>query len=282
VLLATAACVFAILFGVLGGLASRSISLWTLAIFAPLAVLLIMLRVHRRLVPDRFVLAITVLLLADLLALAWSLYRPIGLVEAFADGHEPAAWLADQPGQFRAYSPSYSVPQHVAQQFQLQLADGIDPLQLRRYIMFMQPWASAHGAVQSRCRLFLASRRMNIRSALKDIQPNAALLGLLNVKYVNAAFPIAQDDLVEREHIGSTFLYENRRLLPRAFLVSRIEVADSPEAASAACRLMSNWRWSRGCRFRSSCPWNPAKPRSPVVAGSHRDSSVRSGLAGAG
>ena len=54
-LLATTACVFAILFGVLGGAMTDSISLWTLAIFVPLTVLLIVLRLQQRLTPDRFV-----------------------------------------------------------------------------------------------------------------------------------------------------------------------------------------------------------------------------------
>ena len=192
ILLATAVCLFAILFGVIGGLMTKSISLWMLAIFVPLAVLLIVLRLQKRLAPDRFVAAIAVLLIVDLLPLAWALYRPIGLAEAFADGHEPAAWLADQPGQFRAYSPSYSVPQHVAQQFQLQLADGIDPLQLRRYVMFMQ---RATGLGEWGYSVTLPAfpgvkQDEDIRTALKDIQPNAALLGLLNVKYVDAAFPL--------------------------------------------------------------------------------------------
>ena len=40
-----------------------------------------------------------------------------------------------------------------------------------------------------------AQKDEDIRSVLKDVQPNATLLGLLNVKYVDAAFPIAQPDL---------------------------------------------------------------------------------------
>jgi hypothetical protein len=176
-----------------------------------------------------------VLLISDLLTLAWALYRPIGLAEAFADGHGPAAWLSDQSGRFRAYSPSYSVPQHVAQQFQLQLADGIDPLQLRRYVMFMQ---RATGLGEWGYSVTLPAfpgvkQDEDIRTALQDVQPDAALLGLLNVKYINAAFPIHNDDLVERVRFGSTFVYENQRALPRAFLVPKIDVADSPEAASA-------------------------------------------------
>jgi hypothetical protein len=223
------------LFGVIGGLTSRSISLWALAIFVPLAVLLIMLRIQKRLPPDRFVPAIALLLIVDLLTLDWALYRPIGLAEAFADGHEPAVWLADRPGQFRTYSPSYSVPQHVAQQFQLQLADGIDPLQLRRYVMFMQ---RATGIGEWSYSVTLppfpnVQKDEDIRGALRDVKPNPVLLGLLNVKYIDAAFPIEQGDLVERARFGSTFVYENQRALPRTFLVSKIDVVDSPEAASA-------------------------------------------------
>jgi hypothetical protein len=235
ILLATAICLFAILFGVIGGLMTGSISLWLLAIFVPLSVVLIVLRLRKRLAPDRFALGIAVLLIVDLLTLDWALYRPIGLAEAFADGRQPAAWLADQPGQFRAYSPSYSVPQHVAQQYQLQLADGIDPLQLRRYVMFMQ---RATGVGEWGYSVTLppfpgVQKDADIRSALKDIQPRAGLLGLLNVQYVTAAFPLEQADLVERARFDSAIIYENRRVLPRAFLVSMIDIADLPEAAGA-------------------------------------------------
>jgi hypothetical protein len=235
VLLATAVSLFAILFGVLGGLLTGSLSLWAVAIGVPLAVLLIGLRLQKRLTPDRFTAAIGTLMIADLLLIAWGLYRPIGLAEAFADGQQPAAWLADQPGSFRAYSPSYSLPQHVAQQYQLQLADGIDPLQLRRYVMFMQR-ASGVGLWNYSVTLPAfpgVKQDDDIRSALKDVQPNAALLGLLHVQYIAAAFPIEQDDLRERARLGATFIYENQRVLPRAFLVSKIDVADSPEAAGA-------------------------------------------------
>ena len=176
------------------------------------------------------------MLIIDLLAIDWALYRPIGVAEAFADGSEPAAWLANSRDQFRAYSPSYSIPQHVGQLFQLQLADGIDPLQLRRYVMFMYQ-ASGVGAWPYAVTLpaFLGAQTdEDIRTALKDIQPNAALLGLLNVKYIAAAFPIAQPDLIERARVQlDVMCMRIARVLPRAFLVIKIDVAASPEAASA-------------------------------------------------
>jgi hypothetical protein len=234
-LVATSIVLFALLFGVIGAVASRSISFLAIAILVPLTMLVIVLRVQKRLTPDRFVLAIAALLIIDLLAIDWALYRPIGTVEAFADGSEPAVWLTQQAGSFRVYSPSYSIPQHVGQLFQLQLADGIDPLQLQRYVMFMYQ-ASGVGAWPYAVTLpaFLGAQKdEDIRTALKDVQPNAALLGLLNVKYVDAAFPIVQPDLIERAVFSTTHVYENARVLPRAFLVNKIDVASSPEAASA-------------------------------------------------
>jgi hypothetical protein len=218
----------------MGAVALRSMSFVMIAILVPLTVVVIVLRLRGRLTPDRFVLAMAALLIVDLLTVDWALYRPIDVAEAFADGSEPAAWLTQQPGSFRVYSPSYSIPQQVGQLFQLQQADGIDPLQLYRYVLFMQQ-ASGVGAWNYSVTLppFLGAQKdEDIRTALKDIQPNAALLGLLNVKYIDAAFPIAQPDLIERAVFSTTQVYENARVLPRTFLVNKIDVAASPEAAS--------------------------------------------------
>ena len=133
------------------------------------------------------------------------------------------------------YSPSYSIPQHVGQLFQLQQADGINPLQLQRYVTFMQQ-ASGVGAWSYAVTLpaFIGAQTDEaIRTALKDIQPNAALLGLLNVNYIAAVFPITHSDLIERAVFSTTQVYENARVLPRAFLVNKIDVAASPDEASA-------------------------------------------------
>lgn len=234
-LLAATILLFALLFGAVGGAALRSISFLMIALMVPLTIIVIALRVRGRLAPDQFVLAIAALLVIDLLTMDWALYRPIGVAEAFADGSEPAAWLTQQPGSFRVYSPSYSIPQQVGQLYQLQLADGIDPLQLQRYVMFMYQ-ASGVGTWPYAVTLpaFIGAQKdEDIRTALQNIQPNAALLGLLNVKYVDAAFPITQPDLIERAVFSTTHVYENSRVLPRAFLVNKIAVAASPEAANA-------------------------------------------------
>jgi hypothetical protein len=68
-----------------------------------------------------------------------------------------------------------------------------------------------------------------IATALKDVLPDARRLGLLNVKYVAAAFPIASPDLIERARFGATRVYENLQVQPRAFMATKIDL--SGEAA---------------------------------------------------
>lgn len=175
-----------------------------------------------------------VLIGLELLSVDWSVYRVETVETAFAKGRAAAAWLADQPGEFRVYSPSLSIPQHVAQQFNLQLADGVDPLQLARYVRLMQA-ATGVGAWGYSVTLppFAGiTTDADIGTALKDVVPDAALLGLLNVKYIVAEFPIESRDLIERARFDQTIVYENQRVLPRVFMVDQIEVASSPDEAA--------------------------------------------------
>ncbi len=184
---------------------------------------------------QRAVAVIAVGLIAiDLMSVDWAVYRVVGVDAAFSTGRATADWLARQPGEFRVYSPSLSIPQHVAQQFNLQLADGVDPLQLARYVQLMQQATSVGewGYSVTLPPFPGIQTDADVSTALKDITPNAALLGLLNVKYVVAAFPIGSPDLIERYRSGNTIVYENQRVLPRAFMVDQIEVARSLDDAA--------------------------------------------------
>jgi hypothetical protein len=168
------------------------------------------------------------------MSIDWAVYRVETVETAFAKGRAAAEWVKQQPGIFRVYSPSWSIPQHVAQQFDLQLADGVDPLQLARYVLLMQS-ATGVGAWGYSVTLppFTGiTTDADIGTALKDVQPKAALLGALNVKYIAADFPIESRDLIERYRSGETIVYEYQRALPRAFMVDQIDVARSSDEAA--------------------------------------------------
>jgi hypothetical protein len=143
----------------------------------------------------------------------WTEMRPPA--EAFAWGDEAARYLARQgpaPDAFRCYSPSYSLPQHTALRRGLFLADGTDPIQLEYYADLL---AAAGGYT-------VDHYSPTLPPVLDDTsaRPNAALLGLLSVRYVAAGFPVDAEGLVLREKMGATYVYENEWFRPRAFVVA--------------------------------------------------------------
>jgi len=190
-------------------------AVWSMAAFAVLAVTALLLRARARLQARYFALAFLLLAAADLglVRAAWTEMRaPAG---AFAWGAETAEYLAQQPGRFRSYSPSYSLPQHTAIQHDLALADGVDPIQLAHYAGFL----STAGGYE------VSGYSPSLPPVLDDTsaRPDAGRLGLLNVWYVAADFPILAEGLVLEQQIDGTYLYRNEKVLPRAFVVPYAE-----------------------------------------------------------
>ncbi len=211
------------------------LSLIGLAIFLPLAIGLALARARGRLSSPRFGAIMLVAIAADLAWVGWGHYRVAPRDEAFADGRATAEYLRSISGDasYRVYSPSYSLPQHVAQAHGLELADGIDPLQLARTVRFMQ---RATGVGEWGYSVTLPAfeglrRDEDLRGWLADVTPDPALLGLLNVKYVVAHFPIRHPDLIERARIDGAIVYENARAMPRAWIVGRANTVNDQAAA---------------------------------------------------
>ena len=218
---------FALMFG-LGGyfvllgrseVAPARASLLHMGLAVPVSAAVLLLRAQGRIGPRRFAALSAVVIVATLLPVDWSFYRVVPEERAFADHGDVAVWLTQsvRPGPFRVYSPSYSLPQHVAQRAGLELADGVDPMQLASYASQMQ---AATGTRASSYSVTIPAfpPESNVATALRDAVPDAQLLGKLNVGYVVAEFPMRIEGLVERAHIGSTFVYENQWALPRAFV----------------------------------------------------------------
>ena len=143
------------------------------------------------------------------------------LVEARPRPETPLAarWLAAQPGLFRVYSPSYSLPPGDG----LQHVDGVDPLQLAVFSDFFQ----AASGVPVACYTVTLPPLGPCIPKYADADPaqyNAAAvpdafrLGLLNVKYVAAEFPIDADHLTQVQTFGNTRVYENTLARPRAWV----------------------------------------------------------------
>lgn len=127
-----------------------------------------------------------------------------------------ANYLKAQGGRFRVYSPSYSLPQQTAIRTGLELADGVDPLQLEKYTDFMQEASSVPSSGYS-VTLPPFHNGEPYRDNLNFV-PDTTQLGLLNVRYIVAEFEIDSPNLLLKQTIGKTRIYENQDYLPRAWL----------------------------------------------------------------
>ncbi len=142
----------------------------------------------------------------------------------FSAGQEAAVYIRDRGDAtpFRVYSPSYSLPQDVAAWYHIELADGVDPLQLNAYVGYME---QATGVVSQGYSVTLPSFK-NGKPATdnQSASPDPEKLGLLNVKYLVSAFPLQADGLELLARTGPTWIYQNQRALPRAW----VQAADAP------------------------------------------------------
>lgn len=177
------------------------------------------------------------LLLVDLGWLNSSLvhFRPAETV--YSEGAAAAGFLAEQQarepgGVMRVYSPSYSLPQHTASRFGLELADGVDPLQWAPYAGYMQ---AASGVPSGGYSVTLPPFQNGLPAlANRFYKPDAQRLGLLNVRYVCGEFDLQVDGLVPVARFGETRVYKNQLARPRAW------VSDS--AAPEAGALPAHYR----------------------------------------
>jgi hypothetical protein len=160
-----------------------------------------------------------VLVLADLsgvnmLALE---FRPAEQV--LSERKDVAAFLAENTRveRYRVYSPSYSIPQHTGAVYGLELADGIDPLQLENYQQFME---KATGVPSDGYSVTLPSFAEGEPSSdNRAYVPDSALLGLLSVRYVVSEFDLPDSEgLTLVQQMGEARIYENDLVLPRAWM----------------------------------------------------------------
>ena len=181
---------------------------------------------RRRAGPLLFGLVAVGLVAIDLLSVDATLIKARSPEQVFADGRAAAEWLAAQPGHFRIYSPSYSIPQHVAELYGLELADGVDPLQLCAYADYLTRAAGLEPGGYSVTLPPFPEGSDNVRIALQDVSPDAEMLGQLGVRYVAAAFPISAPGLLEQGVMDGVYVYLNQAAQPVVEAEHAIESGD--------------------------------------------------------
>lgn len=169
-----------------------------------------------------WVVSLFCLCVVDLIVMDLSLFLPRNSQNVFSEGKEIAEFLTKDTELFRIYSPSYSLEQHIAAVYDLELADGVDPLQLASYEEFME---KASGVITDGYSVTLPPFATgNPKTDNQTARPNLQLLGLLNVKYIIADFDISVAGLEYINLFNKTRVYKNNLWLPRAWIQS----LDSP------------------------------------------------------
>jgi len=163
-----------------------------------------------------FLAVLTIMVLVDTVGAAnFNIdYRPPDFIEP----GQRVTWLGDKKGnygQFRTYSPSYSLPQEHGGRYQFEMVDGVDPLQLESYVQLME---SATGIPQRGYHVTIPPYNGLPRESNRGADPAPELLGLLNVEYVVADFQISKDGLVPVFVTDQGFIYRNEKNLPRAWV----------------------------------------------------------------
>jgi hypothetical protein len=118
--------------------------------------------------------------------------------------------------QYRIYSPSYLVGQFTPLTRGMDMASGIDPLQLKIYANFLQ---SAGGFIDNGYDVTLPPLNSDaINESNKNAQTNPYLLGLLNVKFIISGSPINNPKLQLIELVNNAYVYENLLVRSRAWI----------------------------------------------------------------
>ena len=163
-----------------------------------------------------FIVGVFILLILDAGLVGQTMLAYRSKEAVWAEDEPIARYLANDPGQFRIYSPSFSLLQHVAGSYDLELTDGVDPLQLTNYVEFMK---SATGIPWEGYRVIVPGIAPD-EEDVSGYTPDSKKLGLLNVKYILADFDLpVSDELALAEQIGETRIYENLNMKPRAWAI---------------------------------------------------------------
>jgi len=154
--------------------------------------------------------ALIVLTVLDLVRVDGTLLdvRPMPVVEA-------ALWLAEQPGLFRVYSPTFSLPYADG----LQHVDGVDPVQLTTALSLIEPAIGVRAAGYSV--VVPAYGTEDVTRGIALNQPEAARLAALDVKYVAADFELTGPGFKQLEDFGATHVYLNQAWAGRAWVAGQ-------------------------------------------------------------
>jgi hypothetical protein len=166
-----------------------------------------------------------ILILFDLARVNWTMIqvKPYPAIQAQRD--MIAESLARPYGEARSFSPSYAIPQLTATSRKLELADGVNPLQLSAYYGYLH---RAVGFEIQEYGVALPPFPSGDPARAWDVSIDAELLGRLNVDTVVSDYPLEDGNLVLIESVDGANIYELQGARPRAWVTTPDELSWVP------------------------------------------------------
>jgi hypothetical protein len=162
---------------------------------------------YRKISGRIFLVALGIFAVADLFLADIRLTDYVTINTALSEGKSAAEYLKEKGGEFRVFSPSYSIPQQTAGYDGLELADGIDPLQIKAYSDYVR---YAVGLPLEGYSVTLPPYKTGDPSTDNTgIKPDREALGLLNVRYLVSAFPVEGRGWNLEKQFEGFFIYQN-------------------------------------------------------------------------
>ena len=180
-------------------------------------------------------LGLCLAIMADLMPLAQTFFTLEDPQKSFLQSSPALDYIAAQPGLFRTYSTHKELSYAAAAAHNLETLDGALSFQISHGVEIIK--AATGCELQGfatgvpPCLTGEIDKDAYLRS-----QPNASLLGLLNVKFVVSSFSLTDPGLTQVSEADGVRVYANQKWLPRAFVVSKVEQAPDQGAALADLR----------------------------------------------
>ncbi len=165
-----------------------------------------------------------IFMLIDLLYISVNNYSVRAMDVKENDWQSFEKYFPDEDDYFRIYSPSYSIPQQIAAENNLELADGVDPFQLNSYSEFMG--LSTRVKTDGYSVSIPPFETGHPESDNSDSIPSAEYLSLISVKYVISQFELDHNLLELLEKKSNKYIYLNRAYFGRAWIEPQGETLD--------------------------------------------------------
>ncbi len=188
--------------GIIGGV--NSVRQLGPVITAILAFALIRTFIADRISLRRIIPLVFGVVVVDLLWINIGLIEPKSMEAILSARSELASFLQSDHGASRVFSPSYSVPQPQAVLNGVELADGVNPLQLSTYREYME---TAVGLDASAYDVTLPSFPEGNPSTPWGFQVDRDALGRLNVEWIASEYPLEDDSLTPFGIVDGVYLY---------------------------------------------------------------------------